>query len=920
MASTNSISDDDGPSSHNVNDDPDWNSHVRFYPGRPTNEAEEREMIERAKRLSLVDDPQYSEAASIFTNGTIHASQTDPSPTPAGTSSNSAETTSSKKKIPETPAQPPLTWTNPSHTWEEAMQLRFGAEILKINHPQGDTAVYIDPPPREPSQDEASYRKNFHHFESPHVLRSKDLKDLGSPKFEAMLAPTTQYRMKRRLANAGFDVHLDEKIEYYLDLRVPVHEEEAMILLEGLTCTSGILAWVKARNNFGIPKKFVCGEDNPSSFEGWSKSPNVPQQKSILEKYRDQKNKEQKETEESSQKKKNSDQPEKILNWEGRLPQSPPAVQEDIDKQEAFSTIGDQHDRKPDIIQTPNIRTEPPLQQDYSPLRHRSAIERLLHAAGGGDPRLDSAPKMWTYFAIAKYFECAENPKINTWITVWLLDTRNSNFVQANPEVTYRIGLGIKSEYLVQAAFSILAAERALAIANSPNAPATARLASVHRTRVEHLDDDEKNRVDHAANQFLHRITRLFHGFVDENPCWLNSVPEYKVLAEHDPGSAAEAVAGDRLLATLKLHVRARIYSILGRGAQRPSPDLEENHKPVTDFYPLRKGLPEVYDELSCSARLLTRTFWNTLHNERWQENTFTNFDPRVMPCPPNARPEIHLPFRCPSTTEVQMAIDDFNSCLRHRSHLRPARAGFAPSPNWENNERFPPAPDNSNNHLGDDGGGTLLTRFFDIYAFFQGVESLLRGMIEILLHPAHMNQDGFGPPTFLLDTLLCLNDDEFKYLPLWAGGFDDGETGAVFEDADVPLLETGGFAPGAGIHSAASAANSEATDGGFSDVASTAAGTVVAASHKATEGTRTATASDYDVVSAMDMEVEAEDMDEVWEQVEREGQDKGKSRGVDMESLMEDENADEDEDLDADDNDELLDDFMDDFEDVEME
>lgn len=43
---------------------------------------------------------------------------------------------------------------------------------------------------------------------------------------------------------------------------------------------------------------------------------------------------------------------------------------------------------------------------EYCPIRHRAGIGRLLRVLEGKDPRLDSAPKVWTLFVLAKYFDC----------------------------------------------------------------------------------------------------------------------------------------------------------------------------------------------------------------------------------------------------------------------------------------------------------------------------------------------------------------------------------------------------------------------------------------------------------------------------------------------------------------------------------
>jgi hypothetical protein len=55
-----------------------------------------------------------------------------------------------------------------------------------------------------------------------------------------------------------------------------------------------------------------------------------------------------------------------------------------------------------------------------------------------------------------------------------------------------------------------------------------------------------------------------------------------------------------------------------------------------------------------------------------------------------------------------------------------------------------------------------------------------------------------------LCDTLLCLTDEEYKYLPLWAGGMDDG-SGGVFEE-EIPPAEKGPIGPGPSFHTGSTA------------------------------------------------------------------------------------------------------------------
>ncbi len=68
-----------------------------------------------------------------------------------------------------------------------------------------------------------------------------------------------------------------------------------------------------------------------------------------------------------------------------------------------------------------------------------------------------------------------------------------------------------------------------------------------------------------------------------------------------------------------------------------------------------------------------------------------------------------------------------------------------------------------------------------------------------------------------ICDTLLCLSDDEYKYLPLWANGLDDG-SGGVFE-IDLPPAERGGpIGPGPSYHTGSTLNSRASTENGFDD------------------------------------------------------------------------------------------------------
>jgi hypothetical protein len=58
------------------------------------------------------------------------------------------------------------------------------------------------------------------------------------------------------------------------------------------------------------------------------------------------------------------------------------------------------------FVNFPNDGQYSKIQSEYCPIRHRFGVEELLRTIVGQGPTLDSAPKVWTLFALSKYFEC----------------------------------------------------------------------------------------------------------------------------------------------------------------------------------------------------------------------------------------------------------------------------------------------------------------------------------------------------------------------------------------------------------------------------------------------------------------------------------------------------------------------------------
>lgn len=306
--------------------------------------------------------------------------------------------------------------------------------------------------------------------------------------------------------------------------------------------------------------------------------------------------------------------------------------------------------------------TEPPLEPEaeYSALRHRSAIERVLQAIGYVDPKLDSAPKMWTYFQVAKHLDVAKHERVSGWITKWLYSHPNSNFIQSNPEAVYRIAMGTMSTNMISDAYSMLVGEKALLDASDPSL----RLSfekSVHGRPLEILDDDERNRIDHAAASLQALIKTRFEYLTDENMDWLKQSKEYSkvmLLKPKNDEEKGDISITDRMI---KDFVRGRLMWVLARDFLSDHSEFDQAMGSCREF---REDLPmyfnEIYRTLNESQRLLTRTLWIALHTEKIEQGDINAWTPAKGPAGVlHLQPHISHNYDCCPIGDAMIARED---------------------------------------------------------------------------------------------------------------------------------------------------------------------------------------------------------------------------------------------------------------------
>lgn len=181
-----------------------------------------------------------------------------------------------------------------------------------------------------------------------------------------MFTDRQQQRIRR---SKSFLNMLPPGIRYVIDLTPPEEGEEAVELLENLHCSEGIRKWYLSEGSFGVPHHLVGGRE-------MSREKPLPQADSTA-------------TGHSSWTK-----PASTLGSlaSGRY------------SQEGYlgaGTPGTTPVADPTLLLKLKHN---PIPLDYCRIRHCESIDTLLRIIEGKNYTLDSAVKVWTLFAAAKYF------------------------------------------------------------------------------------------------------------------------------------------------------------------------------------------------------------------------------------------------------------------------------------------------------------------------------------------------------------------------------------------------------------------------------------------------------------------------------------------------------------------------------------
>ncbi|RYP71548.1 hypothetical protein DL770_008114 [Monosporascus sp. CRB-9-2] len=390
---------------------------------------------------------------------------------------------------------------------------------------------------------------------------------------------------------------------------------------------------------------------------------------------------------------------------------------------------------------------------EYCPIRHRANLIRLLLAIQGEDLVLNSAPRVYTLVGIAKILDCVN--VLRDSVFTWLMAQPNTEFMDINPEIALHMAYTLRIMDVTRATFRVLVAECAIEALSAQVDARAKRLSLFGRPRQE-LSDELKNIVEHATQSFVDRINETYTVLRSERIFGWLGVPEWYKLIE-DSSHGDRELQQQRIMVALKL--LGYMKKVLG-SAVDTSPYMQRFESDDRDrrcYIPRTKFVStlKIHEQLSPVQRLLTPVYWQDLTNE---VNNWVNFrDFRITALGPTLEQDV-------------IALNASYALYASQN----AGTGAPVSSGTEVDQERPP-------------------QHFNLSDFHTQLCGAIRNLAEQWTAP-----EIEVPLVRIRHINLCLSQNELKYLPLWAGGDDDG-LGGVFQELPVPDCEAGSAPVGPG-------------------------------------------------------------------------------------------------------------------------
>ncbi|KAJ4270321.1 hypothetical protein NW762_002000 [Fusarium torreyae] len=613
---------------------------------------------------------------------------------------------------------------------------------------QGDTLVFIDYPVHHKGVLNHTDCHGIIYKSQQFRVHSSKLLETGSSKFADMLGPTYQFRIQRRRKMVN---KMPEGIKYLLDLTPPSEGDDLVFQMTELSLTPGIIKWWSSSLMNDVDPWLVCGHDDVCMCNRLPKA--------------SADDKEQHDS--TSPTKDNPESPLDLTNptENGQQKPSLPIKPEFALQMKARNE--NEH------YETPPYRHIP----DYCPIRHRNGIVRLLMLIEGKGVILDSATRLWTLVKLGNIFDCGSI--LRDRVTQWIMHGQNITFVEVLPEEALQIAFSLQIPQITENAFRILVNELALKLAadTKPN-PHVAQTTTIFGRKLGDLPDELDNLVQHAAQALVERVSDI--NAMMRNPRLFDfwDIEEWKKLRWLEQMLEKEtSPLSQSALNSLRLLMKALYFEVGHMWDDVMTTPPTYNHETYISIDQDRLTYVEPKDfekatiimqDFNSVQMLLCAAPYNDLgvllDGRRYRNSrcTLSGYKQRT--------------YRT-LLDDTTNAVRFFLTCVPRESK-RSLWASIFPD------ELFPT--------MGV--GRPLSNPMVSLDALEAGVK---KGLRPITL--SWLRHDIEPPLNITRHLLLTLTDNELKFLPLWAGGCDDG-TGGVFEDP-IPSTEMGPNGPGPAYH-----------------------------------------------------------------------------------------------------------------------
>lgn len=562
----------------------------------------------------------------------------------------------------------------------EDMAFRLATEMHMLNDPNGDTYVFIDPPAQQPEQDNYSYLRYCERYKNPLRMQKKKIMLLGCSFFNDAFRPDAQRSVTRR---RGLVNRLPKPIKYVLDLTPRTEGEFVAYLTAELCCPEGVRKWYQAGERWNVSRMLIGGqEEYAAPFRlREDRAQNVDDS-----------------------------------TISGTVPMAVERVVQPLGSGSEVSREQQVGDSYSPITTPKNVPKNNPVPLEYSPVRHRSAIERVLHAAVENlDPKIDSAPKLWTTFVVAKHYGIKRSA-LTDYIVRWLRASPNSYFLEVLPETSLKISDGLECLELCRDTFAILVGEEALANAYRCRKALPAG-RTVHGRKPEDLPETYQTRLEYASKAFMERITAQFETLADERMTWVDDLPEFRKLSVPELSNALHRPDYSNLMINLKAYLQGRIYWILCNDCSLSSGPLADSKSDVNviegkDLFPTTK-FHATWRQLRPRERIFTRSFWKLLNQSQYSWQASNVWGAGGYPVPKRNWPNVAKEYedegllREVKKDYLHTLVGECNSEYRKHPQVIAARNVQAASPPSSPRSSIRPLLDRFGGLLNGSGGGS---------------------------------------------------------------------------------------------------------------------------------------------------------------------------------------------------------------------